>query len=57
MLAAPPMVLIGAAALPEVRSRDIGPVGVAVAALFGAMGPIWYAARSRMEAAGQAKRA
>ena len=49
-LAALPMLLIAAAVALEVRSRDIGLVGVGVAALFGALGPVWYAARSRMEA-------
>lgn len=49
LLAALPMLLIGTAVTLEVRSRDIGLVGVAVAALFGAVGPIWYAARSRMD--------
>jgi amino acid transporter len=48
-LAALPMLLIAAAVTLEVRSRDIGLVGVAVAAFLGAIGPIWYVARSRME--------
>jgi hypothetical protein len=50
VLAAMPMLLIVAAVALEAHSRDIGLVGVAVAALFGAMGPIWYAARSSLKA-------
>ena len=46
-LAVLPMLLITAAVALEVKSRDIGLVGVAVAAGLGAIGPIWYAARSR----------
>jgi amino acid transporter len=50
VLAALPVLLIALAVALEVHSRDIGLVGVAVAALFGAMGPIWYAARSSLQA-------
>ena len=49
-LALLPMLFIVAAVALEVRSRDIGLVGVLIAVLFGALGPVWYAARSRLPA-------
>ncbi|MFI5279596.1 MAG: APC family permease [Gemmatimonadales bacterium] len=55
VLASLPMLLIALAVALEVHSRDIGLLGVAVAAFAGAIGPIWYATRSRMEAAGLTK--
>jgi amino acid transporter len=47
-LALLPILFIVTAVALEVRNRDIGLVGVLVAVLVGALGPIWYAARSRL---------
>jgi amino acid transporter len=49
LLATLPVLVLVSAVVLEVHSRAIGLVGVLVAALFAALGPIWYVGRSRME--------